>query len=804
MLLAKSDARSAAFLLLVTLGFFWQGLADPVGMIHGDAAYFYQPYYEYSGTELLSGRFPHWNPFVGCGTPLFASLQTAALYPLRWLMLPFSFPIGYALMIYVHYFLAAWFTYLFTRKILRCSPIPSLIAAVCFGFGGFSVAHVEHFNYFLAYPWFVLTFYWLCRAMNERSPGRAMLAGVPIGLMALIGAVHLLLVLGVGLAFLAFFETVAVLARPERRPSRRFLLACWPTAALGIAVCLGGLLGAVQLVPGFAQAKNSMRENITWEQINTAVIPPAQMVQHLVVPFYHGNLHIGYWGPSYYTELCSYVGIVPLILGPVALLLRPKDRWTIFFSLLAVVVFCLAAGKYFPFYRFLYVHFPVFDRLKSPNRIFWWFNFAAAALTAITVQHLFFSTRNVLPKRVWIGSTVLALMVLAVFFGGVSHLRAAAEDPSPLIEAVRKQSPTRITSLKFRDARFGPKKIFHDGNPQTWVCMGLIVISAVAVPIAIVGGRRRGKIVGGALLALLVGDLGVVSGGSVQYLDRNPAVTEPPRLGKFLQENLGEKRYLVMDGSRYDLNEHRGMQFGLRHVGGGFGGITRTERQTTLYDAMHILDQGARQSVRGIHLPVADAMSVRYFIVPRGLLIPGTRPVANDGRSMIVENPTAKPLAYFVRKREILADMRAIHAAMRAPGFDSAEIAYVEEPLPKLPPWPADPAQQPRCRIDALRPGRIELHVETVIVAQLVFNESYNRQWACRIDGKRVPVTVANINMMLVDVPPGAREVVFQFEPALFRKGAWLSLLGVIVMLSSGLGLLVVRPRSNPVSESGS
>ena len=78
------------------------------GLILGDydAFVYFYPLREYAANSLKQGRFPLWNPYLFLGSPFFANVQTAVLYPLNALFLVLSTPYAYTASIVAHVFLA--------------------------------------------------------------------------------------------------------------------------------------------------------------------------------------------------------------------------------------------------------------------------------------------------------------------------------------------------------------------------------------------------------------------------------------------------------------------------------------------------------------------------------------------------------------------------------------------------------------------------------------------------------------------------------------------------------------------------
>jgi hypothetical protein len=61
------------------------------------------PWRQLAVEQIRAGHWPHWNPFLGAGTPLAANLQTAAFYPpnVLFLLLPVERAFGWSLALHV-------------------------------------------------------------------------------------------------------------------------------------------------------------------------------------------------------------------------------------------------------------------------------------------------------------------------------------------------------------------------------------------------------------------------------------------------------------------------------------------------------------------------------------------------------------------------------------------------------------------------------------------------------------------------------------------------------------------------------
>jgi hypothetical protein len=86
----------------------------------GDLASFFYPIHVFVSESLHAGEWPLWNPHLFAGMPFAADIQSGLFYPLNWVFWLLGYPISYEkveMLVLVHYWLAASFTYAFVRSL---------------------------------------------------------------------------------------------------------------------------------------------------------------------------------------------------------------------------------------------------------------------------------------------------------------------------------------------------------------------------------------------------------------------------------------------------------------------------------------------------------------------------------------------------------------------------------------------------------------------------------------------------------------------------------------------------------------
>jgi hypothetical protein len=776
--ISRSDWVCAGVLLAVTLAIFWQGWYDPAGMLHEDAAYLLQPYYQFAADEVRAGRFPHWNPFAMCGLPFHETLQGAVLYPLRWPVFWLSYQDGYALMLWVHYFLAALFTFIFMRATLRCRPVPALIGSISFAFGGFTLGHLTHPNYFLSYPWFVLTILLLSQAVERRRWSWAIAAGLPVGLMGLAGSVHLLLILGFGLGVWSLGELVAAIVGRVRSGSWSPKEALRPALVSAVAFSLGGALAAAQILPAQLQMGLSTRTETTYEFITDISAHPLRTLIRLVVPFYWGNYRLWYWGENLFHEQCFYAGIIPLIAAVTTVVVWPRNRWVMRMAALCIITFVVAAGRYLPVFWLLYRFVPMFDRLRDPARLLWWFQFGIACLAAIGLSKLTEPETTGVRKRAAVASVVTGAAVVVLLLGCLIRLAFLAKDPSPAFEFVKHLGNLSAAQrqLHMMGAEKMPVAVIQ-GDILTWLGILAAVLSCIAFSGWMLSRRAFTWPIGSVFAGLLVFDLGMLSAGMLNYNTADSIVRGTPPHARFLMENLGISRYLCLMGSLDEVSLHKGMIFRIRHAIGGGGGIFHTPRQEQMIGLLW-----------GGNLRLASLCGVRYLVMSRPVRTRTIRPVFESPGHVINENTEALPRAFLARQVRVFGDPNEMLAEILGGKSDLSDIALFEKPVESLPPPNLGDSERGKVTDIQTEPCWFKMRTQAPGPRQLVLTETYHPEWRCTIDGKPVPIELTDWTFMSVRVPAGEHAVEWRFESTRFKIGVAVSLVTLVLIV----GLLIV------------
>jgi hypothetical protein len=406
----------AAFLGLVLVFFFRFLTADQIFAFKDLSRYFY-PLRYLMAEQVKAGHLPLWNPYIFCGFPLLAALQTGFFYPLSliYYLLPFNLAFNYYIIL--HYFLAASFMYFLLRH-YSLSRAASFLGGIVFAFSGYLLS-VSNMNTSLSSViWLPLIFLFFDRLIKKNNSTYArgvMILGILLAIQFLGGEPTII--------YVTLFFLIAY-AGVFSGSLRSFMKNMGSLIFAGL-IALG--LVAVQLLPFLELAKLSDRVvRTSYEVVTFRSFPPREILT-FIFPYFFGNPSQfgGYsetlLGKTYQDWLISpYLGILPLVL--IFLSLKKNRSLSLFLSVAAAVALVLSFGKYTPIYRLAYL-VPGISMIRYPVKYLFLVTFCMTILASFGFEALlgFFDEQKhkllkVLKFVLPVFFVMLAVFVLSYFF----------------------------------------------------------------------------------------------------------------------------------------------------------------------------------------------------------------------------------------------------------------------------------------------------------------------------------------------------------------------------------------------------
>lgn len=755
---AVRDLAVAAFLLLVSLGFFWRILFTPDAWKPaggGDLVSFLFPAYRFAAANLSSGSLPLWNPHLYGGAPFLADMQTGLFYLPNLILFQIAPDFPYRALEWMavfHVYLAGLFMYLCLRYLEPGRPLrlqAAIAGAMAFMFSDLFVVHFGNLNLIAVAAWLPLIFLLFWRALRSRNLGLAVGAGVAFGLSTLEGHLQITLYVGLAVVVATLYE-----AASSRRSRRGW---AWSFLALAITVLVAVGLSALVLLPALEYVRLSPRAELSyWEAARYSLVPG--LLGELLVPGLFGSREPAlYWG-VWDRVAAGYLGIMPLILALLACVLRRGRRVGLFVTL-ATVAFLLALGGESVFHGWAYKVLPGFGQLRAPARAILLLDFSLAALAALGLDRLLG------PLEPWARATFHRFWRGLIWFSAAAGLVGGA-----WAYLVIYQAQDRDPTLFWRVSAAGSGVIF-----------ALLMLGAT---LAWLSARRSGRLRRTALGWLAVGVIFVdlASVGAYTDLGTDPPTQgfDHPQIVEYLQNEPG----LFRIDSRTDVGDawqpSLALLAGLYDVGG-------VDNPLVVGDLARYWEGTGGRSTR-----LYDLLGVRYVLGSKEVTLDWDKFSLVDQRDPRVDvyrNETALPRAFVIHRAIVAEDQEDAWARIHEPDFDPARVVVLEGGQP----LDIEAGVEDRVQISRYEPDSVAIEVEAGADGYLFLSDPFYPGWRAEVDGAPVPIVRANTAFRAVAVPAGRHQVTMNFRP-----GTWYAGLAVSLLTWGGLivaGVVFVRRR---------
>jgi len=764
-------------------------------LVFRDAQITHWPWRRVAVASLSAGEVPFVNASASGGQPLLANPNAVLLYPtfLLELVLP---PAAAFNLHYLLHVLWAFFGALRLARALGLNEDAAFLAGVVYAFSGMMLSYGSAFMNSIAaaawLPWCAAAVLAIVRARGPAEIARASAAaGLALGLQLLAGepALSLLTVAFAG----ALALTRGIAAPHGERRARLTALGLSGAAAGVLALALAAplLLPLLRVFPLTYRGQHLYSERA----FGAAAFSPERAIEWLLPRFGGdpGTLGGGAnWLVSVGERDLVYVwavtfGIVPLLLLLSAALRR--DFWSRRSGALAaggLLAFLVSFGFALPLYRLVYA-VPFLRKLRYPIKFYLLTTLCVALLAGLSAGAL--SRRR--PGRRDAAAAVAILLLLAAAWWVAA--------PGGALERRAEPSVTRIS-----DNVAGFLEAFRTA------VRGDVLVGALAVLAAVLvlrrGGREPGYILGLlTLLSSLVWGLPLFVAAREKDLARPPALASllagpgrlyvSPRLPRFEMTALpvdppgalprSEKAARVI---LEELVPATAAEFGVRYLfetdpDGSYGFYNRLANEAA--DASTPEERDRLLRLYGGRWALADEGEEHPLFRPvTGFAVAGRR-------LMLYEHPRPLPELRWAGRAWRRGSLSGTLALVRSERFEpETDVAF---PGPRDED-PSQPATAANVTIDFAGADRAAATVEAEGPGHLVFSRAFFPTWRARLDGKRVPVTVANARELALAVPAGRHRVEIEYGREPFRLGVAIQAMGFL----AALGVAVVTRERRP------
>ncbi|HEX9092359.1 MAG TPA: hypothetical protein VF902_00100 [Coriobacteriia bacterium] len=750
--------------------------AAPVNLIRSDDGVSEYPRKVKFYAAVQQDGIPFWDSYKLAGYPFYEGIsQTMVFTPLFiWLTVipPAIFTGLYA---FARLLLAGIATYVFCRT-LKISPAGAFLAGLVFMLSGPLVVWLTSVLVDFAFAFPAL----LACVEGFLTDGRKrwLIAVPPIVAWVIMlgyppGLVHVALVV----AAYAAARMWQTRGEGERR--------VWVKLAFLLgAVGLGAGVGAVgihTMLTFMRMSPHSVRETASYRL-------PLESALMLVYPNVYGVQASSTWalrmptltawnGPSNYCEAMPYVGLLPLILAPVAVWRKRRVPVVRLLGLMAALMLLTVYSNPLPINTLLAAT-PILKAVTQTRLLI-----PLAALLAVLAGFgLDELIRRGEPRPGSLRRTAVIFAVGIAVFGAVSV--AAAEVAS---RVTPQQWEGSVPQAAYQSA-------FDALQSRERIIVAVLGIALAMMLWLIVRGRLRSRAATAALIAFALIDALLFGAGFNPQLDPSQVLPTTPSIDRL--KHLAKGYRVAPVGNRWVLGGgDLASAYGIESIGGydmrAFSPLTSMLQKvdpkavpgtssigTTLHDNAKLPS------------PVLDALSVRYLVADpnestamENLKKSGYRLVFSTDMA-VFENPKAMPRAWSV-PTVVGSDMRRGQLTLlQRPGWDPRATASSSTEF-------AGSYSPARVSMSSWKQGDVTLSVDATGTAFVVLSEMAIPQWTARIDGVAAPVATTDFGLLGVRVPSGSHSVRFRYESPGFARWSWIS--GFFVLLWAAASLAWTR-----------
>ncbi len=382
-----------AMLSAVIIIFFWPVLFEKAGFYYGDYKQQFYPWASYLSQHLKLFSLPLWASEIGCGFPLLAEGQSAALSPLNWVLsfflpFPFSYHAGFIIL----FLMAGVFNYIFLRE-CGLRPEGSAFATLAFLFGSAYAGLFYGLMALRTLVWFPLSFYWIQKMTAGGNHNRLMVFLAATWAMSFLGGYPQMACYGVFAGFIYF--SLKVFWGVPLGKKRSF-------AYFAGAALLSAGLSAVQILPTLELAAQSGR----------AGVGESFALQKSLIPM---NIFTLLW-PDFgaFMGFDFYIGLLPILLAFLALTGVKKNRLATLFAVEAFFFLFLAFGLFNPFYK-VFIQAAHFYLFRVPSKFIYFSCFFLSALSGIGLDMFCSGSLKFRQRFMWITGLVFGVALVIYF-----------------------------------------------------------------------------------------------------------------------------------------------------------------------------------------------------------------------------------------------------------------------------------------------------------------------------------------------------------------------------------------------------
>lgn len=776
------DILCVLFLYAVTLFLFRGIIFDNAAFAsEGDTAAALS--YQHAGLHILEteGVDPLWMPYFFSGMPTFGNVaflphdvSYAQLIVVK--VLDLFYLNGKWTWLVVYYFLHGLFMF-FLMRVWKFSRPAALLAALAVMLSPYSIglAGEGHGSKLMALTYLPLVFMLTHLLFERRNLLSFGLLTVAIGTMLLTNHMQIVYYAFLVIGLYLVYQVAVDLKTARGAAALKTLLF---VGALMVGLCISAYI----YLSVYEYSQFSMRGGgtagssggLAYDYATNWSWSPWEFLT-LLMPSFYGFQPPYYWGHIMpWTNSTVYIGIIPIVFAVIALVYR-RNRITIFMAILTAVVFLMSFGNNLSFfYQLLFSYLPFFNKFRAPAMVLQVLPFTAGFLAAIGFAYILdarehardIKTENLQRFLLYAAGILGALFVIALLFKSTisqsvsSFMFLKEGETDQYLRQYGQQRGGQII-IRLKEARF-------DMFWKDFIKFTLIAGVSLGVVWAFLRNKLTPGIFAGTIIGILIIDLAIIDG---KLINPQPSTAleqafRPDATVTFLQQQPGLFRVFPLGQDLFMDNTYA--YHAIQSIGGYSPAKLRIYQ--TMIDSC--LYHGADPAFP-LNMNIVDMLNVKYLIGQ--VQLPAERfPLVNADKSKQLatyENPAALPRAFFVHGAIVASNEHDVFATLNAPDFNPARTAVLQKPLAGAI-SPPDSSQD--VTVGEYQSRKILIKTRNQATSLLVLSEVYYPAgWKAFVDGTETEIYRTNYILRSVVVPAGSHEVLFTFDPPMYRLG-WL------------------------------
>jgi hypothetical protein len=744
-------------LAILTLLFFAPSVFNKNNALAGsDFEQIHYPLLKFVVDSVHDGIIPLWNPHQFLGYSVVGNPQYGLFYPPNWLLLLFgssNIYLGVAVLIALHTFWAS-LGMAYLAQSWGANHLSALLAGIIVGFGGFpaSKIYAGHYAVLLTLAWMPWILFTYRLAVQKRTLAWIIPSAVTLGLATLAGHPQFIYISVLGLGIIWLYEVVVA----ENR-----ILCLLITRQLMLIIVIGTLLSAVVWLPAldYQSETGRGREADSSDFANQHAIPPKQLATLLVPDLFGSPLDesSGYWGEPFYEEMTAYVGLLPLILLPLASFLPRREKWL--FIGLAVFGIIFSLGFDALLYRIFYELLPPVRDFRAPGRALSLTSIGLATLMALTLTDLQEMSADDRRHKLQLTLRRVIFPLLIILMGGALVLSTMGSD--------LQDNPDH--------ADYITKQLVVSG----------VILLIIGLGLGLWASKRwsAAKYMTISIPLILI----VITTADVWRLSWPLKNTDKIELSSIWAE--ASEVIPIEDDSHYGRVMQMYAPPGIINGASWTGHLSPQGYDPIFPDDWFRLVLETGQFIEDPGSAVNRLFGVRYVLSGQPLDNYGFfssqffEKISDDTQTYyIYKNDLALPRAYLVENYSV-EDNLAI-ARQRITREDEINQG-------KLVILPDDPdcslsERGGTATITDYQPNRVKITVEADGDGLLVLTDQYDKDWKVTVDGEAAQLLQANTTTRAVCIPTGNHAVEFVYQPLSFVVGSIVSGTSTVLLVIIG------------------